>query len=325
MSLLEHIRSTSSQSISLSVRAGLCCVSSSGTCTKRSKDTIVPLFDRFAEYSVPSDVCLLIFYSAVVVHSRSRARIRRTISFLIISTVSFAVGGYLAISYSAPYLPPWLLGSMPTDEETLSLYEASDDFSREVDEHIKDCALARQLRADPNLTESRPHLKIAEAIRAHNLTGGTLAGPGMIVVPPYYWNDRRGESMVSIFYLGKDVSGHPGMVHGGLLATLLDEGLARCCFPALPNKVGVTASLQVSYKKPTRAEQYLVLRAKTVKVEGRKAWVEGWIEALEVAEGEVPERLVEGSALFIEPKHAAVCPISSPFNRVDSEIVTLSL
>ena len=196
---------------------------------------------------------------------------------------------------------------MPTDEETLSLYDAPDDFSREVDDHIKNCALARELRANPDFYESRPHLKIPEVIRAHNLTGGTLAGPGMIVVPPYIWNEKDGKSMVSIFYLGSDVTGHPGIVHGGLLATMLDEGLARCCFPAMPNKVGVTANLQVNYRKPTAAGQFLVLRAETVKLEGRKAWVEGWIEPLELQDGEEKaERLVEASALFIEPKHASV-------------------
>jgi len=195
---------------------------------------------------------------------------------------------------------------MPTDEETLSIYEAQDEFSREVDAHIKNCALARKMRANPDFTESRPHLKIPEEIRAHNLTGGTLSGPGMIVVPPYSWNENDGKSMVSIFYLGSDVTGHPGIVHGGLLATMLDEGLARCCFPAMPNKVGVTANLQINYKKPTMAGQFLVLKARTTKQEGRKAWVEGWIEPLETEGDAQPERLVEATALFIEPRHAAV-------------------
>lgn len=216
------------------------------------------------------------------------------------------VGGYFALSYAPPILTFRVMGSMPTDEETLSIYDAPDDFSREVDEHIKNCALALELRANPEFIESRPHLKIPEAIRAHNLTGGTLAGPGMIVVPPYSWNEKDGKSMVSIFYLGSDVTGHPGIVHGGLLATMLDEGLARCCFPALPNKVGVTANLQINYKKPTMAGQFLVLRAKTVKLEGRKAWVEGWIEMLEAEGDEQPEKLVEANALFIEPRHAAI-------------------
>lgn len=244
----------------------------------------------------------------VVVHNQSRARFRRTISFLIISSVSFLVGGYFALFYAPPILTPWIMGSMPTDEETLSLYDPPDDFAREVDEHIKSCALAQELRSNPAFTESRPHLKIPEAIRAHNLTGGTLSGPGMIVTPPYIWNEEDGKSMVSIFYLGSDVTGHPGIVHGGMLATMLDEGLARCCFAALPSKVGVTANLQINYKKPTMAGQFLVLKARTTKVDGRKAWVEGWIEPLHPEAPEQAEKLVEATGLFIEPRHAPVSP-----------------
>jgi 3'-phosphoadenosine 5'-phosphosulfate synthase len=199
---------------------------------------------------------------------------------------------------------------MPTDEETLSMYEAPDEFSREIDEHIRNCSMANELRAHPDFRESRPHLKIPEAVRSHNLTGGTLSGPGMIVVPPYIWNEKEGKELVQIFYVGSNVSGHPGIVHGGLLATMLDEGLARCCFPALPNKVGVTANLQIDYKKPTKAEQYLVLKATTTKVEGRKAFVEGRIETL-AENGEEPEVLVSANALFIEPKHAAVSGLNA--------------
>lgn len=241
----------------------------------------------------------------MVVHNHSRDRARRLLNSFVIGSVSFAVGAYLAIEYSPPFLAPWIMGSLPTDEETLSMYEAPDSQSREIDERIQNCSIATTLRAHPDFQESRPHLKIPEAVRSHNLTGGTLSGPGMIVVPPYIWNEKEGKEMVQIFYLGNNVSGHPGIVHGGLLATMLDEGLARCCFPALPNKVGVTASLQVKYMKPTKVDQYLVLKAKTTKVDGRKAFVEGHIETMP-EDGEEPEILVSADALFIEPKHAAV-------------------
>ncbi|KIW91269.1 uncharacterized protein Z519_08165 [Cladophialophora bantiana CBS 173.52] len=245
-------------------------------------------------------------YSTVVVHNKGQARVRRTISFLLISTVSFAVGTYFAVTYASPLPTALIMGSMPSDVETLSLYTPDNDFAREVDDHIKNCALAQSLRANPDFVESRPHLKIPEEMRQHNLTAGTLSGPGMIAVPPYYFNEKGGKSMVQIFYVGTDVSGHPGIVHGGFLATMLDEGLARCAFPAMPNKVGVTANLNINYLKPTMAGQFLVLRATTTRVEGRKAWAEGWIESLEVAEGEEPVKLVEATALFVEPKHAKV-------------------
>lgn len=195
------------------------------------------------------------------------------------------------------------MGSMATDEESLALFTPPDETTQEVEDYIRNHSLAVKLRQDPKYVESRPHMKIPEEIRGHNLTGGTLAGANKIVVPPYYFSDPTNHDLVSIFYLGSDVSGHPGIVHGGLLATLLDEGLARCCFPALPNKVGVTAMLNIEYKKPAMTGNFFVLRAKTTKVEGRKAFVEGHIEPL-VGEGEESEALVSAKALFIEPKGA---------------------
>lgn len=224
-----------------------------------------------------------------------------------------------------------LLQTPPTDAETLSLYEAPDAESAAIDAHILTHPVSKALRANPTYLESRPHLKIPASLRRQNLTGGTLAGPGRIVVPPLQFVERAGKGYVAIFYLGPELCGHPGIIHGGLLATLLDEGLARCCFQALPHGIGVTANLRIDYRKPVMAEGYYVLRARTDRVEGRKAWVEGWIERLgdggeEIGDmggvrgveegkskGQVDgrQRLVEAQALFIEPKNAKVRGVES--------------
>jgi len=196
----------------------------------------------------------------------------------------------------------------PSDEETLSMFTPEDDISRQIEDFINQHPVALELRSKPEFSESRPHLKIPQAQRAHNLTGGTLMGPGKIVVPPFTWTESGGKSLVSISYLGADLCGHAGIVHGGLLATILDEGLARCCFGALPNKIGMTANLNINYRAPAPGGSFVILRATTTKVEGRKAWVEGRIETL-VPPGEKPIVLAEATALFIEPRQAAVSTV----------------
>lgn len=193
---------------------------------------------------------------------------------------------------------------MPSDEETLTSFVPPDAHTQEIEDFIHNHPLSVSLRENPAFTESRPHLKIPEYMRARNLTAGTLAGPNKIVVPPVVFSEEGGKSMISLLYLGSDLSGHPGIVHGGLLATLLDEGFARCCFPALPNKVGVTANLNIDYRLPAMANSYVIMKAETVKVEGRKAWVEGRLETLP-KDGQEPAVLVEAKALFIEPRQAA--------------------
>ena len=208
--------------------------------------------------------------------------------------------------------------NITTDEETLERYTPPTPSAEEINSHIVNHPLAVKLRSDPHVTESRPHMRMPPAMRVHNLTGGALAGEGKIEVPPLHFNRKNVPdelpSLTQIMYLGPSLCGHPGIVHGGLLATILDEGLARACFPALPNKVGVTASLKIDYRIPCPAASYVVLKAQTTKVEGRKAWVKGWIEVLGEEDGD-GRKIVEAEALFIEPKGAKSMPrnlVASP-------------
>ncbi|KOS46150.1 hypothetical protein ACN38_g2936 [Penicillium nordicum] len=228
-----------------------------------------------------------------------RSRLRRFIGFTSIAVFAFTIG----LTYQTQRTLSRIMDT-PTEEETLIAFIATDPVTSKIDNTIRTHPVAEALRADPDFTESRPHLTIPGSLRERNLTAGTLAGPGKIVVPPYVFSERGGKTMISLMYLGGDVCGHQGIIHGGLLATLLDEGLARCCFPALPSKVGVTANLNIDYRAPAMANQYVALRAETVKVEGRKAWVEGRIETLPI-DGTEPVVLVEAKALFIEPRQAA--------------------
>lgn len=186
----------------------------------------------------------------------------------------------------------------------MALYHTEDEAAAGINECINSHPLARLLHADPIWSESRPHLRYPASQRKHSLTAATLIGPGKIPVPPLVFLEE-GKNLVSISYLSTDLCGHVGIVHGGLLATLLDEGLARCGFSALPNKIGVTAYLNINYRNPTPAGSYVVLKAETTKVEGRKVWVKGRIELLgdTVEPGKL---LVEAEGLFIEPKYAKV-------------------
>jgi len=127
----------------------------------------------------------------------------------------------------------------------------------------------------------------------------------MMPVPPLVFGTKDGTELVQILYVGDALCGHPGLIHGGMLATLMDEGLARCCFPGLPNKVGVTASLKIDYRTPCKAGQYIVLKCETTKFEGRKAWVKGRIESLPT-DGSKEQLIIEGEALFIEPRNAGM-------------------
>lgn len=51
----------------------------------------------------------------------------------------------------------------------------------------------------------------------------------------------------------------------------------------LPEKVGVTAKLEVQYRAPTRADQFIVIRTRVVEAKGRKILVSGTIEDMDGA------------------------------------------
>ncbi|CAK4031175.1 hypothetical protein AC579_1731 [Lecanosticta acicola] len=233
-----------------------------------------------------------------------RSILRRLLTTTGLFVVFFTAGFAMAATPAAEAVNGFV--NPPTDAETLDLFEPATPTVAEINEYIVNHPLSKKLRAQEGMTEARPHLKIPPAMREHNLTGGTLLGPNKIEVPPLTFNEKSAElpKLVQISRLGPGLCGHPGIVHGGLLATMLDEGLARACFPALPNKVGVTASLKIDYRSPCPENSYVVLKAETTKVEGRKAWVKGRIETLG-DDDTTGTLLVEAEALFIEPKQAA--------------------
>lgn len=108
-------------------------------------------------------------------------------------------------------------------------------------------------------------------------------------------------------YLGSSVSGWPGVVHGGLISTILDEHSARAAVAAVGGGQGVlTANLDLTYLRPTLTQRFYVAKARALREDeleegergkrGRKVWVHVW---LETTAGEV---CVTGKALFVIPK-----------------------
>ncbi|KAJ6566946.1 HotDog domain-containing protein [Mycena capillaripes] len=146
--------------------------------------------------------------------------------------------------------------------------------------------------------ETRPHMAIPEAVRANKLTSGALRGPGKLAIYPLVRVRKDERAAVIFIHLGRGLCGHDGIVHGGLLATLLDEALGRNAIINLPEKVGVTATLSLRYKAPTRADQFVLMKTELTEIKGRKAWVTGRVEALDGT------LLVEADALFVQPRYA---------------------
>lgn len=205
----------------------------------------------------------------------------------------------------------------------------------DLEEIISQIPLIQTLRNNPKTyQESSPHLTIPPAIKHHHLVAGTLSGPGKLSLAPYIWTSQAPASkdtsksqkytkVISAFHIGAHLCGHPGFVHGGLLSVLFDEVFARCASVAFPSGLGMTANLNVDFRKPALPERIYILRAETMGVDGRKAWIGGRLSYLPFSltgfcpgQGTVVDpgllseedgvMVAEGKALFVEPKFAHV-------------------
>ncbi|KAJ7869011.1 HotDog domain-containing protein [Mycena leptocephala] len=218
----------------------------------------------------------------------------RTPKLGIFAKVSLVTAVSLASYACGALYPPTLTPADPTSAESLAYSKA---LEAELQSLPALLALRERVDAD-EWYETRPHQHIPEELRVNKLTAGSLRGPGKLALFPLA-RVKKDESEACVFvHLGRGLCGHDGIVHGGLLATLLDEALARNAFTNLPEKVGVTATLTLKYRAPTRADQFVVLKTQLVEVKGRKATVSGRVEDLQ------GNLLVEATALFIQPRYA---------------------
>lgn len=152
-----------------------------------------------------------------------------------------------------------------------------------------------------------------------NLTGATLSGPHKIAyrsqtlyfIDDYHFQfneitdpDDRDNYSITFLRLGDALSGHKGIVHGGLLATLLDELTCRVGFLNFESKRGVTANLNVNYKQPTKVDSWVCIKCTVFKKIGRKCWVKGDVYLIDETKKflEDCELLTSCEVLIVEPK-----------------------
>lgn len=216
-------------------------------------------------------------------------------------------GKQIASSSIAPkFSRPKQIAAVGYDESSASsATPASSTVEQTLESEITSHPIFQSLRQNPSYYESRPHLTMASSLKPYHLVAGALTGPTKLPVAPYMFYSKASNELVSILYIGPELCGHPGFVHGGLLTVIFDEVFARLAMPNFKSKVGMTANLSVDYRAPGKPGEWYVLKSKTVSVEGRKAWVEGRLEMLSRSKEE-GVLVAEGKSLFVEPKFAAV-------------------
>ncbi len=75
--------------------------------------------------------------------------------------------------------------------------------------------------------------------------------------------------VVTRYRIPRHFQGYPGMAHGGVVATMLDELVGRAIMSQDEGRFRVTARLEVRYRRPIPVEVPLDLKGEVVKVHGR--------------------------------------------------------
>ncbi|KAI1462889.1 HotDog domain-containing protein [Daldinia caldariorum] len=215
--------------------------------------------------------------------------------------IGLSLGTLVRLSLAPP--PPYPHGS-PQDEYHVS----------KIREEGSALPLVRRLSSDPTWKSWDAYSGAqSSSIVQSRLTTGPLGGSHGLPFQRVFRNTKTNE-VISVVYLGAATSGWPGVVHGGALATLLDESLVRCAVLLFPARTAVTARLELQYRAPTLTSSFYLIRARPMIAEGedlskvdRKMWVEGTLETLH---GKI---CVEAKALAVVPKGVKLKPLVEEF------------
>jgi acyl-coenzyme A thioesterase PaaI-like protein len=81
------------------------------------------------------------------------------------------------------------------------------------------------------------------------------------------WQEANGNSLLSVFFLGEELRGYCGMIHGGVLAGILDDLLARYCkhHSSPQHPFPVTKTLAIKYIKPAFSGQLFYAQVTTAR------------------------------------------------------------
>ncbi|KAF8938424.1 hypothetical protein BGZ47_008578 [Haplosporangium gracile] len=119
-----------------------------------------------------------------------------------------------------------------------------------------------------NWTRRTAYSLVTDDYRIHHLTAGTLRGDGKLGVKPALFQSKDQQQVFSVLH----------------------------AIPNLPGKTGFTANLNINYRHPCIADQFLIAHSEVTSVEGRKAFVKA---TLKTASGTL---LADATALFIAPR-----------------------
>ena len=234
-------------------------------------------------------------------------RLRSLFYASIFGGLGFYLGNQIANRTASPPVPG-------REEDAHEMEQIRDAF--------ESLPVVKELRSDPKFREWEAYSSLSETEKQPRLTSVALKGsrglalqasfiqslPSLRAVLTYlmanrgvfqriFWNEEE-RKLANIVFFGRGLEGWVTLVHGGALATILDENFGRVALWSVPARTGVTANLSINYQHPVLSGNFYIVHVNLdrEKSTDRKAYVTGEIRDLS---GKV---CVEGTGLFVVPK-----------------------
>lgn len=103
--------------------------------------------------------------------------------------------------------------------------------------------------------------------------------PGLIDRIGPLWVRREDTAWAYCLLAGPEHLNPAGVVHGGLLATLVDHALSAIAWQAIGRKPCVTVQLDTQFVAAGQAGQFLQARGRVVRATGSLVFVQGGVQA----------------------------------------------
>jgi uncharacterized protein (TIGR00369 family) len=130
--------------------------------------------------------------------------------------------------------------------------------------------------------------------------------------------DEANQRITGHFRLGPEYQGATGFIHGGIIATVLDEVMSKVS--RFTNVRAVTAELTVEYLRPVRVDEELTVQGHSTSRNGRELYHEGEIRnsaCTVLARG-------RGRFVIIDPERYNKKNQTSPDKSVDTNLTSAS-
>lgn len=208
----------------------------------------------------------------------------------------------IKLSYKLTQLPIYHSLLYPKDGQSWTKIETWDDLDHNVldKQDFTSKNTGKNKRSSSSAVVSSDGTEKGSDSKSRSVVSKTLAKPGGFLIKPVIFHNPKTNEGVTIVHAGYKLCGYPFIIHGGILASILNESFKRnaaFCNSTSSSYKGdfKVENLTISYKYPSFANQFLIVKTKKIPLENES---DKTIKLESVIESESGKTLVKANAIL---------------------------